>query len=108
MQKNTQSVTIYVDPRIESTDGVHTYKNIHDVKVSHDGDLTVWGQDGNTSPTQHQAGVLTGKNSTAGTPHPSVNTSGSTAQGAHATTSATLYLTRAASRTAASKTPSEH
>ena len=48
MPKNTQSVTIYVDPRIESTDGVHTYKNIHDVKISHDGDLTVCGQDGET------------------------------------------------------------
>ncbi len=39
MSKNTQSVTVYVDPRVESTDGVHTYDDIHEVKLSHDGDL---------------------------------------------------------------------
>lgn len=45
MSENTQSVTVYVDPRVESTDGVHAYEGVHEVKLSHDGDLIL--RDGN-------------------------------------------------------------
>lgn len=48
MSKNTESVTVYVDPLVESTDGVHTYEGIHEVKLSHDGDLELRGEDDKT------------------------------------------------------------
>lgn len=47
-EQDDKSVTVYVDPRVESTDGVHTYEGIHEVKLSHAGDLALRGEDNET------------------------------------------------------------